>query len=135
MSLSTGRWKVKKDATSENLREEMTRTYPIGRVKWDRLRLHIATEDYENRAGRVILAKGDSLGDTFKDGAELIEKLRHAGVIELSMQPRNPLELVCAQLCGNSHYKMKAQIVTHTPEGFDQWIAEQSKEVEFDEDF
>lgn len=128
-------FKIKKDATSENLEKDMTRSYPIGRVKWDRLRHHIATEDYKDRTGQVILAKGDSLGATFKAGAELIEKLKQAGVTEISMQPRNALELVCAQLCGNSHYKMKAQLVTHTPEGFDQWIAEQSKEVTFDEDF
>ena len=128
-------FKIKKDATSENLRQEMTRTYPIGKVKWDRLRHHIATEEYKDRTGLVILAKGDSLGDTFKDGAELIEKLRQAGVSDLSMQPRDPLELLCAQLCGNSHYTMNAPLTAHTAEGFDQWLVEQSKEVEFDEDF
>lgn len=128
-------FKIKEDATSENLRAEMTRSYPIGRVRWDRLRHHIATEDYKDRTGQVLLAKGGSLGGTFKAGAELIDKLRQAGVAEISMQPRHPLELVCAQLCGNSHFTMKAQLVTHTPEGFDEWIAEQSKEVTFDEDF
>ncbi len=128
-------FKIKKDATSENLREEMTRSYPIGKVKWDRLRHHIATEEYKDRTGLVILAKGDNLGDTFKDGAELIEKLRQAGVSDLSLQPRDPLELICAQLCGNSHYTMNAPLTAHTAEGFDQWLVEQSKEVEFDEDF
>jgi len=128
-------FKIKKDATSDNLREDMTRTYPIGKIKWDRLRHHIATKDYADRTGQVVLAKGDGLGQTFREGAKLIEKLRKAGVTELTLQPRNPLELICAQLCGNSHYKMHAQLVAHTPEGFDEWIAEQSKEVEFDEDF
>jgi len=128
-------FKVLEGATTENLDEQMTRTYPIGRVAWDRFRHHVAAKDYADRSGQVILARGGDLGATFRDGKKLLERLRQAGVTELTLRPRNALELVCAQLCGNSHYKMHAQIITHTPQDYEKWLKEQSKPVEFNEDF
>jgi cytochrome c oxidase subunit 2 len=35
-------------------------------------------------------------------------------------------ELGCAQLCGNSHYRMKGYLHILTQDGFDEWLAEQS---------
>lgn len=130
-------FRVKEDATTENLKEEMTVTYPIGKVRWYKHRHHVATKDYADKSGQVILAAGAPIGATRQDGETLLENLRSAGVTELTLQPRNPLELICAQLCGNEHSSMKAQITTHTPEGFDAWVLEQSKEedIDFGEDF
>lgn len=128
-------FKVKAEATTENLKAGMTRRYATAGASWYKLRHHVATADYADKSGQVILATGANLGTTQAAGAALLEQLRAADVEEISMQPRNPLEVICAQLCGNSHFTMKAQIVTHTPEGFEQWIAEQSKEEEFEEDF
>ncbi|MFQ5500763.1 MAG: cytochrome c oxidase subunit II [Phycisphaerae bacterium] len=128
-------FKVQEEATTEHLKAEMTRNYPTAGANWYKLRHLVAMKDYADKSGQVILATGANLGTSRATGTALLEQLRAAGVEEISMQPLNPLEVVCAQLCGNSHFTMKAQIVTHTPEGFDQWIQEQSKEEEFDEDF
>lgn len=128
-------FRVKEDATTENLKASMTQAYSVGALNWYKLRHHVATQDYADKSGQVILASGTGLGKTRAEGRALIEKLRAAGVEEVSMRPRNPLEIICSQLCGNSHYTMKAQLVTHTPEGFEKWVEEQSKEAEFEEDF
>jgi hypothetical protein len=99
------------------------------------VRHHIAAEDIKAKDGEVLLAKGADLGPDFKKGKETLERLNKAGITELKLQPRHPLEVVCAQLCGNSHFKMKAQLVTHDEAGFAQWIEEKSKKVEIQEDF
>jgi len=31
-------------------------------------------------------------------------------------------ELACAELCGNSHYRMRGRVRVHTPEEFDAWM-------------
>ena len=126
-------FKVKEDAKSEAIRERMTQVFPMRKANWYRLRHHIATQDYKDKDGQVLLARGQDLGATYEAGQELLEKLEKAGVTELSMQPRNPLEVICAQLCGNSHFKMKAQMVTHDDAGFAAWVEEKSKVIEFDD--
>lgn len=121
-------FKVKEDATTDKLKEAMTETYPIDKIKWRRLRHHVAVEDYQDKSGQVILAKGDFLGNNYEQGSKLIDKLRESDHTELVLQPKNPLEVVCAQLCGNNHYTMKAQLITHKPKGFDDWIDEMIKD-------
>jgi cytochrome c oxidase subunit 2 len=34
-------------------------------------------------------------------------------------------QIACAQLCGNSHYRMKGILEVQTAEAFDAWMAEQ----------
>lgn len=130
-------FKIKEGATTEKLKEEMTQDYDTASAKWYRLRHHVSCEDYRDKSGQVILAKGADLGSTYEDGTKLIKALSAAGVAKIRLQPRNPLEVICAQLCGNSHFKMKAQIITHTPESFDAWVKERSTpvEVDFGDDF
>lgn len=123
---------VKEDARSDVLREQMTQEFPIRRANWYRLRHHISTVDYKDADGQVLLAQGDDLGATYQAGRELLDKLRNAGVTELRMQPRTPLEVICAQLCGNSHFSMKAMMVTYDDAGFEAWVEEKSEVVEFD---
>lgn len=125
---------AKEGSESEKLREQMVQHFPIEGANWYKLRHMIASEDHKSSGGEVLLAKGADLGDSFVKGKELIESLQKAGVAELVMQPRHPLEVICAQLCGNSHFKMKATMVTHDAAGFNAWIEEKSKGVEF-EDF
>jgi cytochrome c oxidase subunit 2 len=37
-----------------------------------------------------------------------------------------PWEIACAQLCGNSHYRMRGFLRVHTQEGFEAWLAERA---------
>ena len=117
-------FKVKEDATTDKLKKDMTQPYPIDKIKWRRVRHHVAVEDYQDRSGQVILAKGAFLGNNLEEGEKLLNKLRESGHTELILQPANPLEVVCAQLCGNNHYTMKAQLITHKPADFDAWVQE-----------
>lgn len=128
-------FKIQPEATTDRLKEQMTITVPIGDVKWDKYRHHIAMKDYKDKDGDVIVGQGKDLGATFKVGEETIEKLKKAGVSELVLQPKNPLEIICAQLCGNSHFKMKAQLITHTAAGFEEWEAQKQKEKETGSNF
>jgi cytochrome c oxidase subunit 2 len=36
-------------------------------------------------------------------------------------------EIGCAQLCGLGHYRMRGEVVAHTPEDFAAWEADQQK--------
>ena len=127
-------FKVHKDATTENLKKQMTETFTVRKVDWYRLRHHVATQDYQDKSGQVILRTGDGIGLTYQDGDKLLARLREAGVGEIEMQPRDPLAVICAQLCGNSHYTMSARIITHEPEAYEQWLIEQTQEEEVDFD-
>lgn len=125
---------INQDATTSKLSEEMVQKFSLSRATWYRLRHHISTQDYKSKAGDVILAAGAGLGNDAATGKEIIRKLREAGHEELVLRPSNPLEIVCAQLCGNNHYTMKAQLITQTPSEFEAWqaqkIADKNKEVE-----
>jgi cytochrome c oxidase subunit 2 len=37
-------------------------------------------------------------------------------------------EIACAQLCGNSHYRMRGQLVVDTKEDFEKWLVSQAPE-------
>lgn len=39
-------------------------------------------------------------------------------------------EIGCAQLCGLGHYRMRGEVVVHTPEDFEVWKAEKLKELQ-----
>jgi hypothetical protein len=121
-------FEAKEDALTDRVAKEMTKEYSLEGAEWYKMRHLIASADVTApKGGEVLLAKGADLGLTMQKGDEMISNLRKAGVTKILMQPRNPLEVVCAQLCGNSHFKMKAQLYTHTPEQFAAWITEASK--------
>jgi cytochrome c oxidase subunit 2 len=129
-------FEAKEDALTGQITQNMTKDYPLERAEWYKLRHLVAAADVTApKGGEVLLAKGADIGMTMQKGDEMISNLRKAGVTSIKMQPRNPLEIVCAQLCGNSHFKMKAQLYTYTPEQFSAWIDEASKKVELSEDF
>lgn len=41
-------------------------------------------------------------------------------------------EIACAQLCGNSHYRMQGYLTIHSPEDFEAWLQEQMPASEAD---
>jgi cytochrome c oxidase subunit 2 len=130
-------FKIKPEFTSDRLRTAMTETYPVEKLKWYKHRHHIAVQDHKSKSGEVILAAGADLGLSKEAGDQMIEKLKKSGITEVVMHPRHPLEVVCAQLCGNEHYKMKAQMIAMSGEEFKSWLDEEIKKktkgVEFDE--
>jgi len=47
------------------------------------------------------------------------------------MWQANKIEVVCAQLCGNSHFTMKSQLYTYDDAGYGKWL-ENAKPKEVD---
>ncbi len=43
-------------------------------------------------------------------------------------------EIACAQLCGNSHYRMRGYVTIETDEKYDSWLAQQAEYLEGDDD-
>lgn len=127
-------FKVQDGKTTETLLSQMTERFPVAGASWYRLRHHVAAEDHA-KSGDVLLAKGADLGLSLADGEAALAELAKAGITELVMHPRHPMELVCSQLCGNSHFKMKAAIFTHTPSDYVAWMEEAAKPIEFDDEF
>jgi cytochrome c oxidase subunit 2 len=50
-----------------------------------------------------------------------------------ALQPRE-YEMLCAELCGWGHYKMKAKLVAHSVEDFEQW-KEETSDKQFDDGY
>ncbi len=44
-------------------------------------------------------------------------------------------QISCAQLCGNSHYKMRGYMIVHEGDDFDQWLIENKPEEEEEEEW
>ena len=55
---------------------------------------------------------------------------------EISGSPRDGMgyEIACAQLCGNSHYRMKGYLTVETQEEFDEFLAEEAEYLDEDSD-
>ncbi len=123
---------AKEDATTERVKKEMIEEFPVADVDWYRLRHHVAVQDYQDESGQVILKEGEGIGLSREAGEKKLKTLRDV-TDTIKMQPRNPLEIICAQLCGNSHFKMKAQIFTYDAAGYQEWMDNAvPKEVEID---
>tara|TARA_B100000315_G_C14429993_1_gene519681 strand:+ start:35 stop:298 length:264 start_codon:yes stop_codon:yes gene_type:complete len=39
-------------------------------------------------------------------------------------------EIACAQLCGNSHYRMRGYVTVETESKFNSWLAQQAEYIE-----
>ena len=39
-------------------------------------------------------------------------------------------EIACAQLCGNSHYRMKGYMTIHSDENYEKWLSEEAEYLE-----
>ncbi len=65
---------------------------------------------------------------------EALATLRQAGVTEIEVGPASPIEIQCAQLCGNEHYTMNGWFTSETQEEFDKWMEQQAMFLGDDED-
>jgi len=45
-------------------------------------------------------------------------------------EPERNFEIVCAQLCGLGHYRMRGFVTIHTEDGYNAWLQEQAAEAE-----
>ena len=67
--------------------------------------------------------------------ADVVKALMAAGVTEVTMAPKDPVNIQCAQLCGLGHYRMMGQMQIVEPEAFQAWADKQAGgEEEFFED-
>ena len=63
---------------------------------------------------------------------EFIEKIKGSlrdGYIE-GIPTSGGYEIACAQLCGNSHYKMKGYMTVHSQEEYDNWLSQEAEYLE-----
>lgn len=119
--------------TSAEVREMMARTVDVPAdddeqfVK--RLSKQVALQDYFGKDQAVILAKEASID------AAALPALRQAGVSELRVGPREPMEIQCAQLCGLQHYSMRGFFTVDTAEQFDKWMQDQAQYLPAEDDW
>jgi cytochrome c oxidase subunit 2 len=43
-------------------------------------------------------------------------------------------EVACAQLCGNSHYRMKGYMTIHNEDEYNQWLLDEAEELDSEGD-
>lgn len=119
-------FKVKEGETSDAVRDRMKRMVGVPAESestaafefW--CRNAIAMADVKRADGSVVLKQGK------EPSANDLAALRASGIAQIEVAPRNPVEIQCAQLCGNSHFKMRGQVILLTPAEFEKWFAEQT---------
>lgn len=106
--------------TTDTVRDALTREYPLDE-RFERLKGRmIVRQNYNQADGTPVMKVGDGF---FSDE---VERLKAAGINTVSAAPRYPVEVACAQLCGNQHYDMQGFVTIHeTRAEFDAWLAEQ----------
>jgi len=120
--------------TSDEVRQMMERTVAVpakggSEEKFLRFTKNcIAVEDYNN-GGEAVLTKGTIVSDS------TLLPLQEAGTREIKVTPREPIEIQCAQLCGNSHYRMRGEVIVLSDKEFAEWYAKAAEpEQAFDEE-
>jgi len=108
--------------TTDDIREELAKTVQLPTRRT--LKLHVAMQDYKNEEGKVILKKGRSVSDS------AVKKLLENGITEITIAPRTPTEIACAQLCGLGHYRMRGFMTVEAQQSFDEWIEEELEYLE-----
>src|SRR5207247_1797649 len=63
---------------------------------------YVAIEQYKDKQGVVFLDKAEALT------VDSVARLMQHGHQRIAIGPATPTEIVCAQLCGNNHYSMRA---------------------------
>jgi cytochrome c oxidase subunit 2 len=107
--------------TTDQVRDEMTNTYPARVEFMPVLKNHITMADAKGADGSVVVEKYTPIT------AEILEKLTAAGVATVEASPAVPTEIACAQLCGLSHYRMRGYLNIDTPEQFEAWKAKEEE--------
>ncbi len=54
--------------------------------------------------------------------------------IHFKAKKTGKIEIACAQLCGNSHFRMRGEVIIQTAEEFDKWASSANVVEEFDEE-
>ncbi|HRX84448.1 MAG TPA: hypothetical protein P5572_05450 [Phycisphaerae bacterium] len=122
--------------TNDQVREQLTRrvqvpTDPAGIEDFaNEHRADVFMDDFgKNADGKPIAVAGGWVTD------ELTKALGAAGVTEIDVAPKDPVNIQCAQLCGLGHYRMMGQMQIVEPAAFQEWLDSQSGgEEEFFED-
>ena len=112
--------------TTELIREQLARTVKLSRG--ESLEGYVAMKDYKDKEGEAIVKKGRSISE------EAIDKLIQNEIQEISIGPRTPTEIACAQLCGLNHYRMRGYVYVLTQEEFDEWFEEELEYLEDEEE-
>jgi len=85
----------------------------------------------------VLMADAAGGGKTFAKGTLLndavVQAMVDAGVVEVQIAPRAPVEIQCAQLCGLGHYRMRGEVIILEPAAFDEWYGSAGEEEFFEE--
>lgn len=116
--------------TSDELRAKLAKTFPVEEGMEPPLSRHwIATEDYKDGEGNVILGAGRKMtpANPKFDVVGTATQLKAAGISEVKLTIMDPVEIQCSQLCGLSHTNMRGTIDVVTPEAFDTWVKDQSE--------
>lgn len=86
-----------------------------------RNQLHIPV----NRDVLINLTAEDAIHSFFVPAFRIKQDAVPGMMIRVWFRATEPgaFELACAELCGMGHYKMRAQVMVHTQEEYDQWLA------------
>jgi cytochrome c oxidase subunit 2 len=103
--------------TSDQVREQMA--IPVSLPAKRKLDGWVAMQDYADNAGSVILKKGRAVPE------DTAKKLVDAGITNIRVGPRTPMEIACAQLCGLGHYRMRGFLTVHDQKNYDAWLQEE----------
>ena len=83
-----------------------------------------------NKVVRVNLASKDVIHSffipQFRVKQDAVPGLR--GRLWVTPTREGQLEIVCAELCGLGHYRMRGFLTIASPEAFQAWLAEQAQE-------
>jgi len=103
--------------TTKQFQTAMSRDWLLDGEEFQRemIRL-VAMQEYKAKDGSSIVAAGGHFNE------DAIKQLKAAGVTAVQAAPGSATEVVCAQLCGNNHYKMKAPLVMETQAEYDAWL-------------
>jgi cytochrome c oxidase subunit 2 len=107
--------------TNEQVRASTARSYSLaeggmpeglaGRILW---------ANYQAADGSPLASKGDLVTD------ELLASLRNGGVATVVAVQDTPMEVVCSQLCGLGHYRMRATVTVLPDTEFQAWLEEEA---------
>ena len=114
--------------TSDSVREELKRTIAIPADAASDERYAVLLIKQTLMKEYAGLPAGSSIDE------EALATLRQAGVTEIEVGPASPIEIQCAQLCGNEHYTMNGWFTVETQEEFDKWMEKQALFLGDDDD-
>lgn len=112
--------------TSDEWRAAMAKDYPLDErfaAKMVRTTM-LAMKEVKGKDGAVIAAVGATLTDA------MVAAMKAAGQTTVNAAEQDPMQVVCAQLCGANHFKMKAPMSVDTEEQFAAWMKAQTTQEE-----